>query len=308
MATKQSWTRKSDAFLKVGSAGKEADVGEMALNPGRASEASAVGRRVGQFVLEAFIEGGPQGAVFRARRLGERPGGGPVAVKLLRTSSPEPDDLRRLEEQRECLASLRHPAIPRLLGSGRTRDGWSWIATHLVIGRPLIQHATVEELGMAQRLRLMIEVCRAVGHAHQRGVLHPDLWRDSVLVTASGEPRVVGFGTLGSAGIANVGTLCRIMYELLSGARPYLTVLRGAGPPGPAYLPRIRPRPRLSIDHVCLKAIRSRGREGYESALDLADDLQRVLDRRPVSAEPPGVGARLLELLTRRPSDTARSA
>jgi serine/threonine-protein kinase len=163
----------------------------------------------------------------------------------------------------------------------------------------LIEHASTEELGLAQRIRLVLEMCRAVDHAHQRGVLHPDLARESLVVTPSGEPRVIGFGIPGTGVGANVEALGRIMYEVLSGARPYLTVLRGGGPPRPAYLPRIRPRPRLGIDHVCFKAMRCRGHQGYGSAGELAADLQRVLDRRPVSAGSFGFGTRLRGLLER---------
>lgn len=302
------WIRSSDTFVRVGGSRKTVDLAKGDGSTPEGPEVSAVGRRMGQFVLEAFIEGGPVGAVFRARRLAGRRYGESVAVKVLRTPSPRPDDLRRIEQERQCLASLRHPALPRLLGSGKTHEGWSWIATDLVVGRPLIQHATVANLGLAQRLRLMLEMCRAVGHAHERKVLHPDLRPGCLRVTRSGEPGVVGFGIPGSANRANVEALCGIMYELFSRARPYLTVLRGSGPPGPAYLPRMRPRPRTSIDHVCLKAIRSRGRDGYESAQELADDLQRVLDGRPVSAEPTGVRTKVMRFLVRRPDERARSA
>lgn len=260
---------------------------------------SAVGRRVGDFVLEGFVEGRGPEAVFRARSLG----GGRVprlaAVRILRTPSPEPELVRSFHREREALAGLRHPSIPRVLGSGTTPDGWSWYASSLVVGRPLIQHAGVEGLGLEQRLRLVLELCRAVDHAHQRGVLHPELTRESLVVTPSGEPWVVGFGIPGTGTGANVEALGRILYEVLSDVRPYLTVLRGGGPPRPLFLPRIRPRPRLSIDRVCLRALKCRGQEGYGSAGELAADLKRVLDRRPLSARGPGAGAKLRRLLAR---------
>jgi serine/threonine-protein kinase len=292
-------TRSSNASRGVRASGPGAE-GRLGLE--RDDELpliSAVGRRVGDFVLGRFVEGRGPEAVFRARGLGGRGVPRSAAVKILRTPSPEPDLARSFRREREALAALRHPSIPRVLASGTTADGWSWYASDLVVGRPLIQHATVEGLGMDRRLRLVLEMCRAVDHAHRRGVLHPDLTRESLVVTPSGEPRVIGFGIPGTGTGANVESLGRILYELLSDVRPYLTVLRGGGPPRPAYLPRTRPRPRLSIDHVCLEALRCRGREGYGSAGELAADLQRVLDRQPLSVDSFGVGAKLRRFLAR---------
>lgn len=262
---------------------------------------SAVGRRMGNFVLEAFVEGNRDSAVFRARRV---MGAGVTlaAVKLLRTGSPEPEVARLLDEERRSLATLDHRAIPRLLGSGTTYDGWSWFAQEYVLGWPLFQHAEHEGLGLEARVRLLIEMCRAVEHAHQRKVLHPDLRPGNLMVTTRGEPKVVGFGLPGLPTGRNVAELGELIFATLLPVRPFLGELRGSegGAPSRSH-PFLRPRPRTDIDRVCLKAVGHGPWEHYGSADGLADDLERVLARRPVSARHIGVAARVRSVLARIP-------
>lgn len=284
---------------------------------GQASFMSAVGRRMGHFVLEAFMEGSRDSAMFRARRVvgsGDRV----VAVKLLRTGSPAPETVRLFDEERRSLASLDHPAIPRLLGSGITSDGWSWFAKEYVLGWPLVRHAEDEGLGLAQRVELMIEVCRAVGHAHERKVIHPELHAASLMITTRGEPKVVGFGLPGLPTGKNVAELGELLFGLARPARPFLAELRSSGsrtrmregrraqqqsarkPAGGLPLvPRALQRPRSDIDRVCLKAVGYGPWEVYRSAADLADDLERVLEGRPVSARHIPLVSRIRDVLDR---------
>jgi serine/threonine-protein kinase len=260
---------------------------------------SAVGRRMGSFVLEAFVEGTCDSAVFRARRV-MGVGGALAAVKLLRTGSPEPAVARLLDEERRSLATLDHRAIPRLLGSGTTSDGWSWFAQEYVLGWPLHRHAEDEGLGLEARVRLMIDMCLAVEHAHGRKVLHPGLRPGSLMVTTRGEPKLVGFGLPGLPTGRNVAELGELLFELLLPVRPFLgefrTPLNGGGTSR-----LFGPRPRTDVDRVCLKAVGHGPWEHYRSAADLADDLQRVLSREPVSARHIGVAARLRSVLARVP-------
>ena len=304
----QPWTRPRDAFLRVAAPGSTSPLPPPGDGSREGDGASAVGRRVGPFVLEAFVQGRGPEAVFRARRWDDRRGRGVAAVKVLRSRSPDPAVLRSFEREHRSLAALRHPALPAILGSGTTPDGWAWFATEFVVGRPLVEHVTAERSGLAARIQLMLEISRAIEHAHGRHVVHTDLRRECLVVTPAGAPKVLGFGRPGHEVGGDVEALGRILFEVLSGARPHLTVLRGGAPPGPAYLPRRRPRPRQGVDHVCLQAIRSRGREGYPSAGALAADLQRVLDRRPVSAGPEGWASRVRDSLGRWLEGSGRTA
>lgn len=276
----------------------------------RASFMSAVGRRMGHFALEAFMEGGRDSATFRARRVVGH-GEPVVAVKLLRTGSPAPEVVRLFDEERRSLASLDHPAIPRLLGSGITSDGWSWFAKEYVLGWPLNQHAEDEGLGLAQRVQLMVEVCRAVGHAHQRKVIHPELHSGSLMITTRGEPKVVGFGLPGLPTGRNAAELGGLLFGLARPVRPFLAQLRAPSPAtgtprslGSARrlaegLPRGLQRPRSDIDRVCLKAVGHGPWEAYGSATELADDLERVLEGRPVSARRIPLMSRIRDVVDR---------
>ncbi len=232
---------------------------------------SAVGRRMGHFVLEAFLEGSRDAAAFRARRvLG--PGDEVVAVKLLRNGVPSPEVSRVFEEETRSLAVLDHPAIPRLLGSGITPDGWAWFATEHVLGRSIIQHADHERLDSAGRVRLMVQVCRAVQHAHDRSVVHPELRPTSLMVTTLGEPKILGFGCTGLDWRKNVAELGAVLRRLVR---------------VPSAVPPASPHPQHpgpDLARVCLKAVGHGPGGGYGAVGDLADDLERVLTGEPVSA------------------------
>ena len=294
------WTRPRDTSLHAPS-GADPRLGpSFGSLPKGGGRVSAVGRRVGPFVLEAFVEGCRDSAVFRARRV-VGPGVKLAAVKLLRTDSPAPGIARLLDEERRSLASLDHPAIPRLLGSGTTRDGWSWFAKEYVLGWPLARYASDEGLGLEARLRLLLELCRAVHHAHQRKVLHPGLRPESLMVTTRGEPRIVGFGLPGLPTGRNVAELGACLFDLVAPVRPYVGELRDSGRSGASRRRLVPPRPRLDVDRVCLRAVGHGSWERYRSADDLADDLERVLDRRPVSARRIGFSARMRDLLARIP-------
>ena len=268
---------------------------------GRGEFVSAVGRRMGCFVLEAFIEGSRDAATFRARRV---MGSGPplAAVKLLRTASPEPGIARLLDEERRSLDWLDHPAIPRLLGAGTTPDGWSWFAQEHVLGWPLHRYAEDQGLGLEERVRLMIPIYRAVEHAHERKVLHPELHPSSLMVTTRGEPKVVGFGLPGLPTGRNLGELGPLLFSLLLPVRPFLQELRSGDGPGISLRRRlVPPRPRGDIDRVCLQAVGEEHWELYASAGAVADDLERVLGRIPVAARRRGVAARIRTELARIP-------
>ena len=259
------------------------------LDPGeeRAQFASAVGRRMGHFVLEAFIEGGRDSAVFRARRVVGR-GEKLAAIKLLRGGSPEPQVARLFDEERRSLASLDHPAIPRLLGSGVTRDGWSWFAKQHALGWPLIRYAHDSGVGLAERVSFMIQVCRAVEHAHGRKVLHLDLHPESLMVTTTGELKVLGFGLPGLPTGKDVSDLGELLFQVARPVRPFLDELRGSGSSTRGSrsqgLRRSRARPSSDADRVVLKAVGHGPRTHYASAAALAEDLERLLEGRPVSA------------------------
>jgi len=116
-----------------------------------------------------------------------------VAIKLLHPALAESADAaQRFRAERQILADLHHPHITRLLDGGTTADGRPFLVMELVDGEPLDVYA--DRLPIDERLRLFALVCRAVGFAHARGVVHRDLKPGNVLVDREGHPRLLDFG------------------------------------------------------------------------------------------------------------------
>jgi len=135
-------------------------------------------------------EGG-MGVVWRARQLST---GRDVALKLLTAGRFHSDKARsRFEREVELSARLEHPHIARVYDSGLHR-GVYYYAMELIDGVRLDEHVEAGALSQRGILELFGEICRAVQHAHQRGVIHRDLKPSNILVTADGRPHVLDFG------------------------------------------------------------------------------------------------------------------
>ena len=151
------------------------------------------GTRVGPFRVLDEIGRGGMAVVYRA----ERVDGGfeqQVAIKLLKRGTDTEEILVRFVQERQILASLEHPAIARLLDGGATGDGRPYVAMELVDGLPIDRYCARAGLDLEGRLRLFVEVCRAVEHAHRRLVVHRDLKPSNVLVTDGGQVKLLDFG------------------------------------------------------------------------------------------------------------------
>lgn len=148
----------------------------------------------GPFLLGEVLGQGGAGVVVRARQ--EDPGRD-VAVKLLLGARAQDELWRRFEREAEVLARMTHPGIATVIATGTDTSEPSpvpWIAMELVDGLPIHRHAEEHALDLEARLRLVLEVCRAVAHAHRQGIIHRDLKPDNVLVDREGRVRVLDFG------------------------------------------------------------------------------------------------------------------
>ncbi|MGQ0722773.1 MAG: protein kinase domain-containing protein [Candidatus Eiseniibacteriota bacterium] len=189
---------------------------ESMLSEGDADRAPAV-THAGPFRLVERIGRGGMGEVFRA----ERDDGQfeqTVAVKLIRTGIATPELLRRFRAERQILARLQHPHIARLHDGGVTDGGLPWLAMEHVAGRTITEHCEAQGLPVEARLALFAAVCRVVQYAHQNLVVHRDLKPSNILVTASGEPKLLDFGVakLLEAEDAGPAATTRTVLELMT--------------------------------------------------------------------------------------------
>ena len=154
------------------------------------------GVRVGPYELGEMVGEGGMGRVYRAHRA-DGAYQQTVAVKVVRRALTLAglDVSARLRHERSLLAALDHPGIARLVDGGETEDGVPYLVTEFVDGTPITDYAA--GLDLRARVALVVQVARAVEHAHRRFVVHRDLKPSNVLVTErDGEPRpvVLDFG------------------------------------------------------------------------------------------------------------------
>ncbi|MEM7050171.1 MAG: serine/threonine-protein kinase [Acidobacteriota bacterium] len=158
-----------------------------------AAEDPAPGTEIGRYRLVREIGRGGMAVVYLAERAdGEFEHR--VALKLIRSGLFGEDSIRRFQRERQILAHLRHPAIAQLFDGGTTAEGRPYFVMEHVAGEPIDQYCHRRDLPVADRLRLFIAAAGAVDHAHRNLVVHRDLKPSNLLVTATGEPKLLDFG------------------------------------------------------------------------------------------------------------------
>ena len=120
-----------------------------------------------------------------------------VALKVLRAGESTHEIVARFESERQALALMEHPNITRVYDAGATEDGLPYFVMERVSGAPITEYAAERRLTIRERVRLIVQVCRAAQHAHQKGIIHRDIKPSNVLVMESdGEPvcKIIDFG------------------------------------------------------------------------------------------------------------------
>ena len=272
-------------------------------------------------VLAELPRGG-QAVVYKAIH---RPTGQKVALKILSPNLRGSVKARRaFEREVDLVASLQHPGIVTLHNSG-VGQGQYYFSMAYIHGQRLDDYCRQRDLDLQQRVGMLREVCQAVTYAHQRGVIHRDLKPSNILVDEHGAPKVVDFGLAKSADLlsgphsltgeikgttqymapeqaagrpdqidvrSDVYALGVMMYELFTGRLPYdvgestlegLRVIQEAEPMRPRqFLPRFD----RDLEAIVLKAIAKERERRYQSAGELAADLDHWRTGRPVQAQP----------------------
>jgi serine/threonine protein kinase/Tfp pilus assembly protein PilF len=325
-----------------------------------ASDASVTRPRedsvVGPYRLLRELGRGGMGAVWLAERIDgaltrmvalKLPHSGPIAAQLA----------ERFARERDILAGLAHPHIARLYDAGVTSEGQPFLALEYVDGQPLGVYCDARHLEVPARLMLFLQVSGAVQYAHAHLVVHRDLKPSNVLVTEDGQVRLLDFGIakLIAEGAANESALTQaagrlltpdyaspeqisgapvttatdiyslgvILYELITGERPYRLKRDSRGALEEAIIEEDVPRPstackdpakaalrgtvlaklakvlRGDLDTIVLKALKKNPAERYPSVNTLSDDLKRYLNNEPISARPDTVVYRATKFVRR---------
>ena len=269
-----------------------------------------------------------------------------VAVKMLLAGvHASPTGLSRFRAEAEAVARLSHPNIVQIFEVGE-HGGLPFFSMEYVEGKTLTAWVNSTPQPADEAARIVATLARAIHAAHLKGVIHRDLKPANILLGDDGAPKITDFGlakTLDEAGLSgtrsgevmgtpsymapeqaagrnkNVGpatdvyAVGAILYELLTGRPPFkaetttdtlLQVLHQ----GPVPPSRLRVKTPRDLETICLKCLEKDINRRYASALDLADDLTRFLDGRPVVARPVSLSGRALKWARRRPSLAATLA
>ena len=150
-------------------------------------------KRIGAYTLERPLGHGGMGSVWLARRSDGR-FEGKAAVKFLNFALLTRGGPERFEREGNVLARLAHPNIARLLDAGVVEGGQPYLVLEYVEGEPIDRWCEDRSLDLEARIRLFLDVLRAVGHAHGKLILHRDLKPSNILVTAEGQVKLLDFG------------------------------------------------------------------------------------------------------------------
>jgi serine/threonine-protein kinase len=299
---------------------------------------------VGPYSIVRKLAEGGMGTVWLARRT-DAMVNRLVALKLPRGGWWNTGLAERMAQEREILATLNHPNIARLYDAGIGENGQPYLALEYITGQRIDQHVAAGQLSIRQRLELFLQVARAVAHAHARLIVHRDLKPSNILVTEEGEVKLLDFGIakllhdhhqggtrteptarhftpdyaspeqiagdpLGTA--TDVYSSGVILYELLTGARPYTlrhpsraaleeAILRidPRRPSVAASDPAIRRLLRGDLDTIVLKALKKRPEDRYATIDAFAADIDRYLHHHPVLARPEAGWHRVSKFIAR---------
>jgi serine/threonine protein kinase/TolA-binding protein len=153
------------------------------------------GSRIGRYKLLQQIGEGGCGIVYMAEQ--EEPIHRRVALKVIKLGMDTKQVIARFDAERQALAMMDHPNIARVFDAGATDAGRPYFAMELVRGLKITDYCDQRNLPTVERLRLFVQVCHAIQHAHQKGIIHRDLKPSNILVTFNdglAVPKVIDFG------------------------------------------------------------------------------------------------------------------
>ena len=153
------------------------------------------GTTIGPYKLLRQIGEGGFGVVYLAEQA--EPVRRQVALKILKPGMDTQGVVARFEAERQALAMMDHPNIARVFDGGATPAGRPYFVMELVRGVPITQYCDERGLTLRERLELVLPICQAIGHAHQKGIIHRDIKPTNILIAQYGHqpsPKVIDFG------------------------------------------------------------------------------------------------------------------
>ena len=315
---------------------------QTALNPDQ---------RVGNYKIVSHLASGGMGEVYLAHdeKLNRR-----VALKLVRFGIGAEQTARHFRREAEILASLNHPNIAQLYGGEITPDGFSFLVMEYVEGVRIDNYCDDNSLSIRDRLEIFRRVCGAVHYAHQRLIIHRDIKPANILITKEGETKLLDFGiaklldqetsvgheqtmTFAAAmtpeyaspeqirgeamtTASDIYSLGVLLYELVTGQRPYRIKGRNAAEIAHAIMEHEPARPSTAVarsatnskfevrnskllkgdlDNIVLKAIRKEPQRRYSSIAQFSEDVLRHLQGRTVIAHKDTIGYRTRKFISR---------
>jgi eukaryotic-like serine/threonine-protein kinase len=289
----------------------------------------------GYDLLEKLGEGG-MGVVYKARQVALNR---LVAVKMIRGDGDgRPDQVARIRIEAESIARLRHPHILQIHNTGIVGD-CPFLALELLDGGSLADRLAHTPQPGRSSAELLVTLARAIHAAHQAGIVHRDLKPSNVLFTSNGIPKISDFGLakqleshsvetqsgliMGSPSYmapeqarghtknvgppADVYSLGAIFYEMLTGRPPFkgetpMETVRQVTDTDPVPPSRLVPRLPRDLETICLKCLSKEAHQRYDSASDLADDLERYLRGEAIKARSTQLWERGVKWARRRPT------
>ena len=299
--------------------------------------------RLGNYQILDEIGRGGMGVIYRARQRHSRR---IVALKrILPHHADSHDTLIRFRREAEAAASLDHPNILPIYEVSEGEDGFPFFSMKFASGGSLLESKAALQTDTRQAIALMAKVSRGVAYAHSQSILHRDLKPGNILLDGRGEPMVSDFGlakwldassdltrTLtifgtpgyiapeqasgpasGLKATADVYSLGAILFDLIAGRPPFLgehalSVIKQAEEKRAPKLRSLVSKVDRDLETICARCLEREPTLRYPSAGDLAEDLERWLDGRPVVARPVSFPVRIWRWGRRNPKLAASVA